>query len=89
MPPPRKPASGTPTGPSKTSHLFGSRKPGERAAGVTSASISADLDAFQDKGGRIEVLGTTRTLSRIDLPTPDAPAASVAPAPPRPARGRR
>ena len=36
MPPPRKPA-GTPTGPSKTSHLFGSRKPGDRAAGVTSA----------------------------------------------------
>lgn len=85
MPPPRKPA-GTPTGPSKTSHLFGSRKPGDRAAGVTSESISADLDAFQDGGGRIEVLGTTRTLSRIGQPEGEAPP----PAPPaKPPRGRR
>lgn len=87
MPPPRKPAGGTPTGPSKTSHLFGSRKPGDRAAGVTSESISADLDAFQDGGGRIEVLGTTRTLSRIGQPA-DEPAPPPAP-PAKPPRGRR
>jgi hypothetical protein len=88
MSPPRKPSAGTPTGPSKTSHLFGSRKPGDRAAGVTSESISADLDAFQDGGGRIEVLGTTRTLSRIGQPAGEA-APAPAPAPSKPARGRR
>lgn len=85
MSPPRKLAPTRAAGPSKTSHLFGSRKPGDRAAAVTSESISADLDAFQNGGGRIEVLGITRTLSRIDLPTADAPPA----APAKAARGRR
>lgn len=75
---PRKPASDLSIAPSKTSHLFGSRKPGERAAAVTSESISADLEAFHKTGGEIEVLGITRTLNRIGVPADQAPAATPA-----------
>lgn len=53
-----------------TSHLFGGRAPKDRAAAVTSERIATDLDAFHKAGGRIEVLGTTRTLTRI---VPEAP----------------
>lgn len=82
---PRKPAPGQPIAPSKTSHLFGSRKPAERAASVTSESISADLDAFRETGGKIEILGITRTLNRIGIQAGDAPPTPDA----KPARGRR
>ncbi len=82
---PRKPAPNLPIAPSKTSHLFGSRKPGERAAAVTSESITADLEAFHKTGGEIEVLGVTRTLSRIGVSADDPPLA----APAKPTRTRR
>lgn len=68
--------------PSKTSHLFGPRKPGDRGANVTSERIADDLAAFQRAGGRIEVLGITRTLTRIE---PEAKTAAIAPA----RKGRR
>ncbi|MEZ0469719.1 hypothetical protein [Luteimonas salinilitoris] len=33
---------------------------------LTSERISADLAAFRKSGGRVEVLGVTRTLTKID-----------------------
>lgn len=43
---------------------------------MTHEAIAADIDAFRDKGGKIEVLGVTRTLLRVDAdpvqsPNPD------------------
>ena len=48
--PPRKPA-GEPARPGRV---------------LTSERISDDLAAFEDAGGRIEVLGTTRVLTKVD-----------------------
>lgn len=33
---------------------------------LTSERIARDLEAFRKAGGRIEVLGTTRVLTRVD-----------------------
>lgn len=75
-----KAPDGKPIPPSKTSHLFAPRKPGDRGAAVTSERIADDLAAFQGAGGRIEVLGVTRTLTRIDAaPTAATPPASSKP----------
>lgn len=60
----------------------GKRKESDTGRRVTSERIAADLEAFHKSGGRIEVLGTTRVLTRIDQPGP-APAAAPA------ARGRK
>ncbi|PBJ81750.1 hypothetical protein CMZ84_13730 [Lysobacteraceae bacterium NML93-0399] len=60
--------------PSDTRHLFaGPRKANERGASVTSERIAHDLAQFRKSGGRIEVLGTTRTLTRVDAPVAEAP----------------
>ncbi|MEN4903009.1 hypothetical protein [Luteimonas sp. TWI1416] len=76
-------AATTPTTASSTGHLFaGPRKPGDRGASVTSDRIAADLARFRAAGGRIEVLGVTRTLMRVDAEAPKV-AASV----PKKARG--
>jgi hypothetical protein len=57
----RKPIKPVPTSP---------RKPvaesGKSAGSLTSERISDDLDAFRKAGGRIEVLGNTRVLTKID-----------------------
>ena len=79
MPSPKKPhpAGATPPAiaPSKTSHLFAPRKANDRTP-VTREAIEADMEAFQQAGGKIEVLGTTRSLLRIDAePEPTPPAA--------------
>ncbi len=67
MPRAKKPA----LPPSNTSHLFGGRKPNDRGAAVTSERIAGDLADFRKSGGRIEVLGVTRTLMKVDAePTP-------------------
>ncbi|KLJ02144.1 hypothetical protein WQ56_03700 [Luteimonas sp. FCS-9] len=50
----------------------GPRKPGDRGANVTSDRIAADLARFRAAGGRIEVLGVTRTLTRVDAEPPKA-----------------
>jgi hypothetical protein len=73
-------------GPSKTAHLFAGRKSKDRP-NVTHESLTADIAAFRKAGGRIEVLGVTRSLLRIgregdEVPTP-------APANPSPTRSRR
>ncbi len=63
---------------SNTSDVF--RKPKEdRRAALTSERIADDLAAFQRTGGKIEVLGITRTLRSIQ--PPDAPAAQAQSAP--------
>lgn len=63
---------------SDTRHLFaGGRKPNERGASLTSDRIADDLATFRKSGGRIEVLGNTRTLTKIDVP----PSPPVEPAP--------
>jgi len=67
---PKQPASPQ----SDTRHLFaGGRKPNERGASLTSDRIADDLARFRKSGGRIEVLGNTRTLTRIDAPAAPAP----------------
>ena len=48
------------------------RKPPDRRP-LTSESIASDLQAFEAAGGRIEVLGVTRTLKRIGAPVDDKP----------------
>lgn len=63
--------------PSKTSHLFGSRKANDRAP-LTHESIAADLEAFRKGGGRIEVLGVTRSLLRVGIEPGDPPHSSPA-----------
>ncbi len=85
MPRQKKPAVPAPAPhavpPSKTSHLFGPRKPAERNA-ITHERLAADLEAFRKAGGRIEVLGVTRALKKID---PEAEA-TPQPAPAKPRR---
>ncbi|MDR7193217.1 hypothetical protein [Luteimonas terrae] len=65
----------TPSPPqSDTRHLFaGARKPNERGASLTSDRIADDLASFRKSGGKIEVLGNTRTLTRIDGPAVPPP----------------
>ena len=71
---------------SKTGHLFSPRKAKDRSD-VTHESLSADVAAFRKAGGRIEVLGVTRSLLRIgregDETLPPVPAN------PSPTRSRR
>ena len=89
MPSPKKPhpagAAPPAIAPSKTSHLFAPRKANDRSP-VTREAIEADMEAFQQAGGKIEVLGTTRSLQRIDAGTTDSPPA--APAKPTSSRSR-
>lgn len=63
--------------PSKTTRLFAPRKAKGNPV-ITHERIAADLEAFRKAGGKIEVLGVTRTLSRIDADDTASP-------PPRPA----
>ena len=62
----------TPTAPTR---YVAKRKEADSGRRMTHERIAADLDAFHKAGGRIEVLGTTRVLTKIDQPGP-APAAS-------------
>ena len=71
--PPPEPATGN-----RTSPLFQARKPAERNATLTRERIAEHMDAFRKAGGTIEVLGTTRALQRIGLPTETKPAPPVA-----------
>jgi hypothetical protein len=64
---------------SATSRIFAvgrTPKSGDRGAAVTSERIASDLAEFHASGGHIEVLGTTRLLTRIG----DAGATGIAPA---------
>ncbi|WP_372013784.1 hypothetical protein [Pseudoxanthomonas sp. 10H] len=57
----RKPIKPVPTAPRKPA-----AESGKGAGSLTSERISDDLDAFRKAGGRIEVLGNTRVLTKID-----------------------
>lgn len=61
-----------PPAPGSTSHLYASRKSGQRGAQFTSERIAADMAAFRKAGGKIEKLGDTRTLQRIGATTDPA-----------------
>jgi hypothetical protein len=52
--------------------------------GVTSERIEADLAAFREAGGKVEVLGVTHTLKKLD----GAPS-QAATTPARPSSGAR
>ena len=88
MPRASKPKPGTTTPPaftpSKTSHLFATRKVAAKGP-ITRETIEAGLAAFREAGGKIEVLGHTRALRRFG---PDADATPTDP-PPMPAKRRR
>jgi len=71
--------------PSKTSHLFSARKPNERSP-VTHERVAEDIEAFRKAGGKIEVLGVTRSLLRVGIEPGDP--APVLPAKPAPTRRR-
>ena len=88
MPRTKKPASppvAPAVPPSKTSHLFASRPAGKNSA-ITHERLAADLEAFRKAGGKIEVLGITRALHRIDADPSGAPPAT--PAKPTSSRSR-
>lgn len=64
--------------------MSGARK--EKAPpALTHERLAADMDAFRKAGGKIEVLGVTRMLTRLDGDAPAAPA----PAPAAPRRSGR
>jgi hypothetical protein len=86
MPPSKKATPATAPAsvpPSKTSHLFSARKPNQRAP-VTHVRVAEDIEAFRKVGGKIEVLGVTRSLLRVGIePGDPAPAMPAKPAPTR------
>ncbi len=61
--------------PAPPTRYVAKRKESDSGRRMTHERIAADLDAFHKAGGRIEVLGTTRVLTRIDSPGP-APTSS-------------
>lgn len=61
--------------PSRTDKVFSTRKSNDRGSSVTSERIAQDIAAFNESGGRIEVLGNTRALKKIGV---DADAAADA-----------
>lgn len=71
---PTKPTRQTTT----SSAPFASKKGNERGGAVTSERIAADLTAFRKAGGRIEVLGNTRSLTKIDPDGTNPPPESTA-----------
>lgn len=80
---------------SKMSSIFKSkpatRRSGKQAADtgrkLTSERIEADLEAFEKSGGEVEVLGTTRVLTKVDeLPADQVPLPAAAPKGRSPAR---
>lgn len=88
MPRPKKPQPpvvSAPLLPSKTSHLFQPARSAERAGTLTRERIAEHLTAFQNAGGKIQVLPTNGSMARDDQPID---AASAAPAHP-PARRAR
>lgn len=60
--------------PTKKLHPIGvTPRKGNVRTPMTHEAIAADIEAFRDWGGKIEVLGVTRTLLRIDTEEPTTP----------------
>ncbi len=76
---PDSPAAARPIAPSGTTHLFTQRER-KRAPAMTSERIADDLAAFRSNGGKIEVLGTTRSLKKIGVEPALAPRTTRNPA---------
>lgn len=70
---------------SRTAAFFPTRKSGDRTT-MTHEVIEADLEAFRKAGGKIEVLGVTRTLLRIGAEAEETPPAPARPGVTRKAR---
>ncbi|CAA9329587.1 MAG: hypothetical protein AVDCRST_MAG71-1714 [uncultured Lysobacter sp.] len=64
--------------PSTAARAFRGSKPSESSRDLTSEAIEAHLAAFRRAGGKVEVLGVTQTLKKIEMPA--APAAPAKPA---------
>lgn len=47
---------------------------GKSGGTLTRERIAHDLEAFRKAGGRIEVLGNTPVLTKVDAPAPEAAA---------------
>lgn len=62
------------------------RKSSERGATLTHERLDEQLEAFRKAGGKIEVLGTTRSLRNIDVPQETKSASSVAASAPKRSR---
>lgn len=58
--------------PQRRASRDGNDAPGQKR--LTSERISSDLEKFEEAGGRVEVLGTTRVLTKVDAPAADTPA---------------
>lgn len=67
--------------PDRPGRSFAPRKSREGAT-LTHERLAEDMAAFRKAGGKIEVLGVTRTLQRIESPADTAPPAAPA-IPPR------
>ena len=74
------PATATPPARARTAAFFPARKSSDRSP-MTHEVIAADLEAFRRAGGKIEVLGVTRTLQRIgtDVNADEAPSSPARP----------
>jgi hypothetical protein len=70
-----KPAAGSPATAPATERSVATRSKGASPT-LTHERIADDLAAFRKAGGRIEVLGVTRLLTRIDPVAPATKAAS-------------
>ena len=67
------------SGKSTTRHFSGGRKP-KTPVEVTHERIAEDLETFRRSGGKIEILGVTRSLLRIGVDGEgETPAAIPAP----------
>ncbi|AXA83870.1 hypothetical protein DCD74_03460 [Lysobacter oculi] len=78
--PDASPATATPPARTRTGAFLPARKASDRSP-MTHEVIAADLEAFRKSGGKIEVLGVTRTLQRIgaDANADEAPSAPARP----------
>lgn len=81
MPRARKPlaAAATPAATKPTAQKWQSRKPAEKGNTLTHERLEEQMKAFRKAGGKIEVLGTTRSLRNIAQST-DQKAANSQPA---------
>lgn len=80
-PPPTDTATSV-TAPAPRDRVFSPRK-GKDKPVMTHERIAADIDAFRKAGGKIERLGVTRSLLRIDPDNGTSPASPPAGTPRR------
>ena len=75
---PLKPQASSPKATTPAAPKRQARKTADRGNTLTRERLNEQMRAFRAAGGKVEVLGTTRSLQNIDLPA--SPQASSAPA---------